>query len=263
MDYRITDALTDPPGQTDHLNTETLIRLPESCVVFQPPAEAPEINPLPALTRGTVTYGSFNALAKITPEVIAAWARILLHQPRAHLLMLAVSDGRARVRLREAFAAHGVGSERLEFRGRTTFRTFLEAHHEVDIALDPFPCAGHSTSFVSLWMGVPVVTLAGATHVSRFGVTVLSNVGLDRFIAGDIEQYVTLASSLADNPEALSSLRAGMREQMRKAPSMDESRFARELEAAYQEMWNRYCGRQAGLRPSLGTGRILPERWRA
>jgi len=246
MDYRITDALTDPPGMTDHLYTEGLARLPDICVVLQPPAEAPEVNPLPAITQGCVTFGSFNALQKVTPEVIAVWARILVRQPRSRLIMLSVPEGRARVRLQETLAKHGVDPGRVEFRGRVTFRDFHHAHHHVDVALDPFPCAGHSTSFLSLWMGVPVITLAGGSHVSRFGVTVLSNVGLERFIARDAEEYVAVATAIAGNLEDLSHVRATLRQRMRASPGMDVSRFMRGLEETYQHMWDESCNRHQG-----------------
>ena len=145
------------------------------------------------------------------------------------------------VRLEQAFAGHGVGAERLELAGRLPFQQFLAAHQRVDVALDPFPFNGTTTTCQTLWMGVPLITLAGRSHVARVGVSMLSNLGLERLIARDEREYVSLAVALAQDDEELATLRAGLRERMLASPNTDGARLTRFLEAAYAKMWKDYC----------------------
>jgi protein O-GlcNAc transferase len=246
MDYRITDAYADPPGMTEHLHTEKLIRLPEIYMAYEQPHASPPVVPPPSLGKGYVTFGSFNTLPKIGPQVIAVWARILKELPTARLVMLTVPEGSTRTRLAQAFAEHGIGPERLELIARLPSWQFMEAHQQVDIALDPFPYNGTTTTCQTLWMGVPLIALAGGTHVSRVGVSMLSNLGLQRLIARDHQQYVSLAVSLAQNREELAALRAGLRGRMQASPLTDGARLTGFLEAAYVKMWDDYC-LQAGM----------------
>lgn len=246
MDYRITDAYADPPGMTEHLHTEKLIRLPGIYMAYQQPHASPPVVLPPSLSKSYVTFGSFNTLPKIGPRVIAVWARILNELPTARLVMLTVPEGSARTRLTQEFAAHGIGPERLELIARLPSWQFMEAHQQVDIALDPFPYNGTTTTCQTLWMGVPVITLAGSSHVSRVGVSMLSNLGLQRLIARDHQEYVSLAVSLAENREELAALRAGLRERMQASPLTDGARLTGFLETAYVKMWSDYC-LQAGI----------------
>lgn len=241
MDYRITDAYADPPGMTEHLHTEKLIRLPQIYMAYEQPHASPPVVPPPSLGKAYVTFGSFNTLPKIGPQVIAVWARILKALPTARLVMLTVPEGSTRLRLAQAFAAHGIGPERLELIARLPSWQFMEAHQQVDIALDPFPYNGTTTTCQTLWMGVPVIALAGGTHVSRVGVSMLSNLGLQRLIARDHQQYVSLAVALAQNREELAALRAGLRERMQASPLTDGAQLTGFLEAAYVKMWDDYC----------------------
>ncbi|HYH41191.1 MAG TPA: tetratricopeptide repeat protein, partial [Burkholderiales bacterium] len=214
MDYRITDALCDPPGLTERLHTEQLVRLPGIYMSWRPPDTAPEPGPLPARAAGAVTFGSFNSCFKITPRTVSLWSKVLHAVPGSRLVLLTVSEGRAAARVRDAFASHGIGAERLKLAARTSHEGFLAAHRDVDIALDAFPYHGTTTTCFSLWMGVPVVTLAGVTHVSRVGLSLLTSVGLPELAARDDDEYVTIAVSLAGNLERLGALRAGLRERM-------------------------------------------------
>jgi len=241
MDYRITDAYADPPGMTEHLHTEQLVRLPEIYMAYQPPEISLPVRPPPSLANGYVTFGSFNKLSKITPQVIAVWAQILKALPAARLLILTVPEGGTGARLEQAFAEHGVGAERLELLGRLPVQQFLAAHQRADVALDPFPYNGTTTTCQTLWMGVPLVTLAGRSHVARVGVSMLSNLGLERFIARDAREYVSIAVALATDHQALATLRAGLRERMLSSPNTDGARLTRFLEAAYAKMWKDYC----------------------
>lgn len=245
MDYRIVDHYTDPPGMTEHLHTERLVRLPEIYMAFEPPAESPPVNSPPVLANGYLTFASFNALAKVTPQVIAAWSQILRAVPDSRLLMLTIPEGRTRARILEAFASHGITIPRLEFQPRLPFQRFLAAHGGADIALDPFPFNGTTTTCQTLWMGVPVITLAGRSHASRVGLTLLSNLGLARWAAGSVEEYVTLAARLAGDATELRALRESLRERMRHSPNTDGARLTRHLEHAYRKMWEDHCRESA------------------
>ncbi|HTZ76332.1 MAG TPA: hypothetical protein VMC10_00415, partial [Stellaceae bacterium] len=172
VDYRITDAVADPPGEADRLHTETLVRLPDGFLCYRPEGEAPPVAPLPALTRGVVTFGSFNNPAKLTPETIGVWSRILAAVPASRMLLKGTqfADPATAERIRGLFAGGGIGAERLEIRPRATAPAeHLGMYGEVDVALDPFPYNGTTTTCEALWMGVPAVTLRGDRHAARVG----------------------------------------------------------------------------------------------
>ncbi len=246
IDYRITDALADPPGMTEHLHSEKLVRLPEIYMAFSPPAASPQVSAAPETKEGHVSLGSMNALSKVTPQVIAVWSTILRALPGARLLMCTVPVGRTTERVIREFARHGVERSRLELLPKLPFQQFLSAHSRVDIALDPFPFSGTTTTCQTLWMGVPVITLAGKCHVSRVGVTMLSSVGLEQCVATDENDYVEKALAFASNPALLRELREGLRERMRASPLTNGARLTRFLEDAYLKMWEDYCGKSTG-----------------
>jgi protein O-GlcNAc transferase len=241
IDYRITDVYADPPGKTEHFHTERLLRMPEIFEPFEIPADDLPVGPLPALERGYVTFGSFNTAAKITPRMLALWSSILYDLPSARLLMIAMPEGRTHERIRATFAQHGIDAGRIEIRGRLSHSAFMAAHREVDIALDTFPFNGCTTTSHALWMGVPVVTLAGRTHVTRVGFSMVSNVGLARLAATTGEQYVSIATDLARNLSQLEHVRATLRARMQSSPNMDGARFTRFLENAYRRIWADHC----------------------
>jgi predicted O-linked N-acetylglucosamine transferase (SPINDLY family) len=240
MDYRITDAHADPPGLTEESYTEELIRLPEIAWCYQPSA-SPEVGPLPALRAGHITFGSLNYLAKVAPETVALWSRILKAVQDSRLVLLASGARQGYLRVRDDFAAHGIGGERLDFIGRKPRGEYLQLHHAIDIGLDPFPYNGGVTTCDALWMGVPIVTLAGNTYVSRQGISLLSNVGLSGWIAGTPDAYVEIATRWAGDPAGLGRIRAGLRESLRVSSLCDGQRLTRHLEQAYRGMWARWC----------------------
>jgi predicted O-linked N-acetylglucosamine transferase (SPINDLY family) len=215
--------------------------MPEIYMPFDTPDDDVAVARPPCLTSGHITFGSFNALSKINARMIAVWSKILACVPTSRLLVMTVPEGRTRAYLADAFAAHGIAAERLLFRSRVSERAFLEAHGEADIALDTFPFHGTTTTAHSLWMGLPVITLAGAVHAARVGVSMLANVGLERFVASTEAEYCARAVELAHEVTALQRLRATLRERMRIAPNMDGPRFARGLEDAYRRVWAAYC----------------------
>jgi predicted O-linked N-acetylglucosamine transferase (SPINDLY family) len=241
IDYRLTDALADPPGMTDHLNIEKLWRLPTCAWCYYPPEDSPDIQPR---GNGPITFGCFNAFAKINSMLVEIWAKLLHRFPESHLLLKSAGAGEpaARRRIIAQFVEHGIASQRIELLGRIPGqRQHLELYRRVDVALDTFPYHGTTTTCEALWMGMPVVTLAGKTHVSRVGVSLLSTAGLPNLIAQTPQEYVSIASELAANPSGLEAFRTNLRKQVMSSPLVDGRRFATEVESAYRQMWRNWC----------------------
>jgi predicted O-linked N-acetylglucosamine transferase (SPINDLY family) len=237
MDYYLTDAHADPPGLAEAHFQEQLIRLPE-CGFCYAPGPAPEVGPEPpALQSGRVTFGCLNNPAKVSDEVLAVWSRVLAACPDSRLLIRSWAGRSAEGRIRNLLAGRGIAPDRLAFAGRTASRLeYLGLYHALDIALDPFPYNGVTTTCDALWMGVPVIGLAGRMGVSRQGVRFLRTVGLDELLAETVDDYVRIATDLAGDRERLAALHAGLRRRMGRSPLMDASRLTRDLEAAYRGM---------------------------
>ncbi|WP_207477511.1 O-linked N-acetylglucosamine transferase, SPINDLY family protein [Arenibaculum pallidiluteum] len=255
MDYRIVDAVTDPPGSANALCTEKLWRLPDTFLCYRPQPGTPEVAPLPAAVGAPFTFGSFNNLAKVTDHVIATWSEILRRVPGARLLLKAKQflDGGTRDRVVAAFAAQGIEAGRLVLLGATASpRDHLALYGQVDLALDPFPYNGTTTTCEALWMGVPTVTLLGRTHVARVGATLNLACGLGHLVAPDLAAYVETAVAQAADTAGLAALRARLREQVAASPLCDAPRFTRNLEFAYRGMWQAWCasGQVAATRPA-------------
>ena len=243
MDYRITDPYVDPPGAAETCYRERLLRLPQTMVCYQPPVEAPVVNALPALERGHVTFGSFNSFAKLNGETLRAWARMLARLPGARLRVRGVPAGVSFGRLLAIFAAEGVAAERIDAIGRLPYRDYLAQYLQADLALDPYPYNGSTTTLESLWMGIPVITLAGAAGLSRCAASHLSNAGLPDLIARSWDDYLRIGLELAADIPRIAQLRAGLRERMRASPLLDAARFTAELEALYSRAWGDWCAR--------------------
>jgi protein O-GlcNAc transferase len=231
IDYRITDARADPPGH-EALNSERLVRLPHSYFCYRPRDATPLPGPPPALARdGVVTFGSFNIVAKISAATLELWAGVLRAVPRSRLLLKAsaLAYPSVRERLLAELGARGVDAERIEFRGWMT-AGHLEAYSEVDIALDTTPFNGATTSCEALWMGVPVVSLAGDRSQGRMGVSILAAAGCADWIAADNAGFVAIAHGLAGNLGALQTIRGSLRAKLSASPLMDGTAFARGFE---------------------------------
>ncbi len=241
MDYRLTDAHADPPGETDRYYTEKLVRLPRAFFCYRPPDDSPDVTPLGALGQGHVTFGSFNKFVKVTLPVIEAWLRILARVPEARLFVLAHRGGFAQNRLHVAAASKGIDPTRIELFDRQGHVDYMKLVARTDIALDPFPFNGHTTTCDALWMGVPVVTLAGAMYASRYGGSALVNLGLESWIARSVDEYVDIAARAAGDLDALARLRAELRPRMADSPLLDFAGFTRNLETAYRQMWRTWC----------------------
>ncbi|MBI4239022.1 MAG: tetratricopeptide repeat protein [Deltaproteobacteria bacterium] len=243
IDYRLVDALTDPDG-AEPVHSERLWRLPHGFNCYLPPADAPAVGPLPARQRGHVVFGSLNNPAKLNDDVLQTWAAILHGVPTARLLLKskALGDAATRAFVAQRFAAHGIAAARLELVGWSTDRRDqLSYYRELDLALDPFPYNGTTTTCEALWMGVPVIASWGDRHAARVSASLLTRVGLSECIANDRAGYVTTAVRLANDPDQLATWRAQLRDRMRASSLCDAAAFTRDLEAAYRGMWRAWC----------------------
>jgi len=245
VDYWLTDGVLHPPDTSERA-TETLVRLPTG-YLHRPPDGAPEITVLPAMAAGHVTFGSCNNPAKLTPDVIALWSRVLQAVPGSKLLLKYLGffgDAAIRARFAGQFARHGIADDRLIFVGDELPRArHLEVLNRVDVALDPFPFNGCTTSFEALWMGVPYVTLAGRRFIGRMGASFMAQLGLTDLVAANADDYVAKASGLARDLLRLSKLRAGLRTRVAASPLCDAAAYAHAIETAYRDMWRRWCAR--------------------
>ncbi|WP_165943670.1 tetratricopeptide repeat protein [Roseicella aquatilis] len=247
LDWMLTDARETPPG-FERFYAERLLRLPDGYVCYTPPPGAPPVAPLPALARGHVTFGCFNNLAKVTPRVLAAWARILAALPEARLVLLThvLGEAAARERVQERLAAHGLPEARVTLAGGVPHGALLATYADIDIALDPFPYTGGLTVCEALWMGVPVVTLAGDSFCARHALSHLGNVGLPDWVAESEADYVALALARAHDLPGLAALRAGLRARVAASPLTDAPRFGQALAAALRHAWRDWCARPTG-----------------
>ena len=243
MDYYLADPFFLPPGQFDDQFTEKIVHLPATAP-FLPSDLAPSVNPLPALSNGYITFGSFNRPNKISPSVVALWSQILRALPNSRILLGAMSiDGKNEF-LVEMFAREGITSKRISIHPRSSMENYLALHHQVDICLDTFPYNGGTTTCHALWMGIPTLTLAGKTAPGRQGAGNLGHSGLGAFIAEDQTDFVEKGLSWANNLVALSSLRLELRERFKQSAMGQPAVIAAGLERALRIMWRRWCADQ-------------------
>ena len=242
VDYLIADEWTLP--ETEECNfVEKIWRLPDSYLCFTPPRETTPVSQLPALHNGYVTFGSFNNLTKINDDVVALWARILLAVPGSRLFLKTkqfAQPSRQQL-IRDRFSAHGIEGERLLLSGQVAREDYLAPYQQLDIALDPFPYPGITTSVESLWMGIPVITLAGSSFLSRQGVGLLTNAGLSSWIAHTADEYVALARKHASDLGSLAEIRGSLRNRVAASPIFDSVLFARHFSGALRGMWKNWC----------------------
>lgn len=245
IDWRITDARADPPGQ-ERFHTEKLLHLPNTFICYHfYGTVTPPVAPPPAIARGSITFGSFNNPLKLSPPAIAAWSRILDAVPGSRLVLKSFRfvDPSLRADFLERFAAHGILAERIELRApQPGMIDHLNSYAEIDIALDPFPYNGTTTTCEAMWMGVPMISLIGDHHAARIGFDLLSQVGIVEFAASDIEHYIATAVALAGDLPQLTRLRQELRGRMSASPLCDAPRFARAFEDGLRRMWREWCG---------------------
>jgi len=241
MDYYLADEHFLPPGRFDRQFTEKIAYLPAN-VPFEPFKEAPPVNRLPALESKALCFASFNRMGKINPPTIEAWSALLSALPDARMLIGAV-DG-AGQRLIDQFAARGVDPARLVLHPRCGMEEYLRLHHQVDICLDTFPYTGGTTTIQALWMGVPTLTMAGDTPGSRQGAAILGQLGLEQFVAANVEDLTAKGVYWARHLEELARLRGELRARWQRSPARSPELIATALEKALRRMWERWC---AGL----------------
>jgi protein O-GlcNAc transferase len=242
IDYRLTDAVADPPGEAI-CHVEDLIRLPSVFCCYGPPQDAPPIGPLPMLRNGWLTFGSHHNLAKLNPAVLDLWCRVLGTISGSRLIVFRDTlHGSVAARLLAQFSLRGIDARRIDLRSTSAIdQAYLAMYHEVDVMLDAFPWSGHTTTCDALWMGVPVLTLRGHRHAARMAASMLSCVGLPELIAQDGDDFLRRALRIGQDIDRLVELRAGLRERMAAAPLCNAKRFTRDLENTYRAMWQRWC----------------------
>jgi protein O-GlcNAc transferase len=241
IDYRLTDPYFDPPDTDESAYSEKTIRLPNTYWCFEPLDITPEIQPPPVLESGSITFGSFNNFCKLSPSTWQAWIKILGRIPSSRLIVF-TGEGSHRDIARQRLSATGIDPNRLQFVSYvSSLKRYFATYHKIDIALDPFPFCGGTTTCDALWMGVPVVTLRGQTALGRAGVSILSNIDLPELIADTTDHYIQIAANLAADPARLSKIRQNLRPKMRASPLMNASQFAKDMESAFRQMWRTYC----------------------
>ena len=250
IEHRITDRYLEARVAKERPGEKERVHLIDSFWCYDPCGAEVEVNPLPALEGKAVTFGSLGNFAKVNEPVLKLWARVLVAVKDSHLLMWSPA-GSHRARTLEILRNEGVEARRVEFVAFLPRRKYLELYHRLDVVLDTFPYNGHTTSLDALWMGVPVVSLAGKTPVSRAGLSQLTNLGLPELVARSEEAYLKIAVELAGDFPRLTELRSTLRDRMKNSVLMDAPRFARQVEQAYREIWRAWRHEQKSSVPSV------------
>ncbi|MFO1282777.1 MAG: hypothetical protein U1F51_09955 [Burkholderiales bacterium] len=255
IDWRITDAQHDPPGSEAYF-TEKLWRVP-FLACFTPDPASPAPGPPPFERNGFVTFASANNWAKVSEGAKDAWAAILRDAPTARLRIIARGGDQANVRsgIVDEFARRGVAPGRLDVLPFLPLASFLAFFRDIDVALDPFPYGGGTTTLHTLWMGVPVVALAGDSELARATPATLAGVGLPQFVATSPDEYHRIAVELARRPAPLAPVRAALRVNVGSSVAMDYAGLARNIEAAFRGMWREWCA-SAPPRPPSAFDRV-------
>jgi predicted O-linked N-acetylglucosamine transferase (SPINDLY family) len=242
IDWLMGDPVVTPP-EADYLCSERVMRLPHTVFCFAPEDDYP-LPDFGESQKRPLTFGSFNNIAKLTPRTIRLWAEVLNAVAGSRLLLRAPSfrDAGAVSRFRRLFADHGIGAERLVFRGPVRLDIMMQSYAEIDIALDPVPYCGGTTSLQALWMGVPVLTLEGGHFVSRMGTSFVTAAGLQDWVARDDAEYVAKATEVVHDRAALLELKRGLRARLLARPGWDADQYARDFGAALRRMWHYTMG---------------------
>jgi len=245
IDYRICDRHTDPAPSSERLHTERLLRLPHSQWCYQPVYQIAPVDRPHSCDPDVVVFGSFNQNSKISEACIALWCSVLASLPQARIRIYGVAEGRTGTALRERLEHSGIDSSRISLHGRLGILDYFAAIGDVDIALDSFPYNGATTTLDTLWMGVPLVALAGSRAISRGSASILSTLGAPELIAATPEAFVELNVRLANDAAWRLELRRSLRTRLEGSPIMDAPTFVRDLETRYREIWRDWCERQA------------------
>jgi predicted O-linked N-acetylglucosamine transferase (SPINDLY family) len=247
VDYRLTDELANP-AESQQFYTEKLVYLPDGFLCYKPVDYAPPVAPLPALKNGYITFGSFNNNCKINSFIMSLWAEVLKANDGSRLVLKfrGGDDETLKGHYLHTFEQLGIHTSRVDIHGPKHRVEHLRLYNQIDVALDTYPYNGTTTTFEALWMGVPVISLVGQHHMSRVGLTILTRFGMGFLAASTPQEYVTRAAALAAKRQNLVEMRAIMRRTIAGASLCNTNRFVRNVEAAYREMWHRWCqGRNA------------------
>jgi len=260
MDYLITD-ITMSPKDTQEWFSERLIHLP-TFYLHDPIDDAPEITALPAHVGGNITFGSCNNPAKLNLSVFLLWARVLAAVPGSRLVLKyfdRFNDPDVREYCLEAFRDNGIESTRIEFLDDLNDRaSHLKVYQQIDIALDPFPFTGSTTTFEALWMGVPVITMAGATMVGRWSSSMLRRIGHPDWIAHNVDEYIAISQRLASDHDQLEKFRFSLRAKVLQSPLCDANRRTRQLEKIYRFTIGKWRAQHASLASKIADRQIIP-----
>ncbi len=243
IDYWITDHHLHPVD-TEEKTSETIWRLPRCYVAYQPSPEALEVNPLPALSSEYITFGCLNNFSKLNPFLLSLWAKILQALPQSRLILKShyhnLDDPEEKQSVELFLQEQGFNLEQVELIDSPTLaEDYFALYHRIDIHLDTFPYNGCTTTCDALWMGVPVLTLAGDRKIQRMGNSLLQAIGLEDWIAHSPEEYVNKAITFAQDLEAIAQLRTSLRERFQKSQLGDVEGLTLALENAYQQMWKK------------------------
>jgi predicted O-linked N-acetylglucosamine transferase (SPINDLY family) len=245
IDYRLSDPWLDPVGMDETVYSEKTIRLARTYWCYPRPDGAPDLIPPPSTHSGQVTFGCLNNYCKVTTLTLSLWRDLLSNVAQSRLILHAL-EGQHRQNALDHFATAGIAPNRIEFVGQVPLKEYLAQYNRIDIALDPFPYGGGTTTCDALYMGVPVVSLSGDTAVSRGGLSILSNLDHPELVASNPDEYLQIAASLASDPSRLAELRRTLRDQMQASVLMDARTFARDVEAAFRGAWANWCATRWG-----------------
>ena len=250
IDYCVTDRNLDPItepvtdgryGVPSPFHSERLMHVNGCYWCYGTPAEAPPVNPLPAAQAGSITFGSLNNFTKLNDAVIELWSRVLIAVPNSTILAVVPGGQTCREEFEQAFAKHAIAPHRLRTVDLGTVEAYFRLYHQIDIALDPFPYNGGTTTMDATFMGIPVVTLEGHWATARAGVTLLKTLGLEQWITKTPKQYVQTITALASDLPRLAQWREELRGKITASPLMDDSRFAADLEDKFRKAWRQWC----------------------
>jgi protein O-GlcNAc transferase len=247
MDYRFTDSVADPEGEADGFATERLVRFAPTAWTYSPPADSPAVSPRPSAGGGVVSFGCFNALSKMTDEVFVLWRRILDGVPGSRLVLKGkgLTDDAVRGQYLGRLQAAGIALDRVDLLERTAnTASHLALYAKIDVALDTLPYNGTTTTCEALWMGVPVISLAGDRHMARVSASLLNAVGHKDWVAKDPDQYVKIATDLAGDRVRLNALSANLRGELQNSPLLDHRGQANRFGAALRGCWVKWCASQ-------------------
>lgn len=246
IDYLITDCI-ESPADSDRFYTEKLIRMPDDYICYLPPANVPDVGPLPARRNGYVTFGCFNNPTKINEVTLQKWASVMQAVPNSRLFLKGgpYQSEELVERIRTIMGAHGIDAERLRFEGNSVHYELFSRYNDVDVALDPWPYSGGLTTCEAMLMGVPVVSMPGPTFAGRHSATHLTNAGLAELVVSDWNEYQTRAVQLATNLDTLEAVRTDLRQVLLNSPVCQGEKYARHLADALRAIWQRYCDGKA------------------